>query len=70
MNPDEMVSNWPHLTLSDIHAALAYYYDHRKQIDDDIREGEEFVDKLRAGAPSVFEEVRQRHAEDDSVPPR
>ncbi len=70
MSPDEMVSIWPHLTLSDIHAALAYYYDHRKQIDDDIREGEEFADTLRAGAPSVFEEMRQRHAQDDPVPPR
>lgn len=70
MSPDEIVSNWPHLTLSDVHAALAYYYDHRKQIDDDIREGEEFVNKLRAGATSVLEEVRQGHAQDDSVPPR
>jgi uncharacterized protein (DUF433 family) len=29
MSPDEIVSTWPSLTLSDVHAALAYYYDHR-----------------------------------------
>ena len=51
MNPDEIVSTWPSLTLSDVHAALAYYYDHRERIDTDIREGEEFADKVRAGQP-------------------
>jgi uncharacterized protein (DUF433 family) len=29
MTPTEIVSKWPHLTLADIHAALAYYHDHR-----------------------------------------
>jgi uncharacterized protein (DUF433 family) len=70
MNPDEIVSTWPSLTLSDVHAALAYYYDHRAQIDAQIREGEESVEKHRAGQPSIFEKVRQRRldASNDSVP--
>jgi uncharacterized protein (DUF433 family) len=70
MNPDEIVSTWPSLTLSDVHAALAYYYDHRERIDTDIREGEEFADKVRAGQPSIFEKVRQRSADaaDDLLP--
>ena len=55
------------LTLAQVHAALAYYYDHREEIDADIREGEEFADRLRAGAPSIFEKARQQHAEDDSL---
>jgi uncharacterized protein (DUF433 family) len=66
LSPDEIVSKWPHLTLSDVHAALAYYYDHRQQIDDDIRQGEAFADQLRAGAPSIFEKARQRNAQDPS----
>jgi uncharacterized protein (DUF433 family) len=70
MNPDEIVSTWPSLTLSDVHAALAYYYDHRDQIDAEIREGEELVEKLRAGQPSIFEKARQRSldASNDPVP--
>ena len=52
MSPDEIVSV-PTIVLSDVYAALAYYHDHRDQIDREIREGEEFVEKLRAGAPSL-----------------
>jgi uncharacterized protein (DUF433 family) len=72
MNPNEIVSNYPTITLSDVHAALAYYYEHRERIDADIHEGEEAVDKLRAGQPSIFEKVRQRiaaDAKDDTLPP-
>src|SRR5580693_10673241 len=64
MSPDEIVSTYPTITLSDVHAALAYYYEHRERIDADIREGEEAVEKLRAGQPSIFEKVRQRFAAD------
>ncbi len=57
------------ITLSDVHAALAYYYDHRDQVDREIVEGDEFVRKLRAGAPSIFEELGAPKADatDDSL---
>jgi uncharacterized protein (DUF433 family) len=69
MSPDEIVSEYPTLTLSDVHTALAYYYDHRQEIDRDIQDGEQFVEKLRAGAPSIFEELKTRKADaaDDSI---
>src|SRR5690349_4996666 len=35
MSPDEIVSAFPTITLSDVYAALAYYHDHRGQIDAD-----------------------------------
>jgi uncharacterized protein (DUF433 family) len=69
MSPDEIVSAYPSLTLSDVHAALAYYYENREAIDADIREGKEFVEAVRAGQPSIFEKVRRRNATDDSLPP-
>jgi uncharacterized protein (DUF433 family) len=67
--PRQIVAEYPTLTLAEVHAALAYYHDHREQIEADIRAGEEFADQLRAGAPSVFEKLGQRHAADDSLPP-
>jgi uncharacterized protein (DUF433 family) len=69
MSPDEIVSEYPTITLSDVYAALAYYHDHREEIDREIREGEEFVEKFRAGAPSLFEELKSRKADaaDDSI---
>ena len=35
-SPEEVVREWPHLTLAMVHGALAYYYDHQPEIDADI----------------------------------
>jgi len=44
MSADEIAANLPHLSLSQVYAALSYYHDHRAQIDAEIREAdEEFV---------------------------
>src|SRR5688572_25098850 len=46
-SPAEMQTHWPHLTLAQIHAALAYYYDHKAEIDSQIeRERKEFEQVL------------------------
>lgn len=39
------------MTLADVYAALAYYFDHRVEIDKSIREGEAFVEALRERTP-------------------
>lgn len=35
---EEIARQYPHLSLSEIHSALAFYFDHREQIDQEIRE--------------------------------
>jgi uncharacterized protein (DUF433 family) len=40
------------LTLADVYAALAYYYDHRPEIEEAIKESESFVEALRQQIPS------------------
>jgi uncharacterized protein (DUF433 family) len=73
LSPDEIVSEHPSITLSDVHAALAYYYENRAQIDADIREGEKFVAEMKAKNPSLLQQkLRQRNADasNDPVPPR
>lgn len=71
LSPDEIVSGWPSLSLAEVHAALSYYYDHREQIDADILKGEEFVNQLRAGQPSILERIQQRRVDApvDPIPP-
>jgi uncharacterized protein (DUF433 family) len=69
MSPSEIVDQYPSISLAQVHAALAYYHGHRDEIEDDIREADEFVEKLRAGQPSIFERVRQRNAQNSSLPP-
>jgi uncharacterized protein (DUF433 family) len=52
---DEIVADFPQLDLADVYAALAYYHDHREQIDRDIREDHEFVQKQKSqSGPGVL----------------
>ncbi len=46
-SPDEIVNDFPHLTLADVHAALAYYYEHREEIDRQIKEAEQYAEAMR-----------------------
>lgn len=52
LTPDEILQSLPHLTQSQVHAALAYYFDHQKEIDHDLRRSAD-VDYWRG-------QVRQR----------
>lgn len=53
MTADEIASEYD-LTLGDVYAALAYYFDHREEIDGRIKEEEAFVEELRKRTPSVL----------------
>lgn len=52
LSPDEIVSAYPSLTLADIHAALAYYFDHREEIQEDLARDRELASELARQAPS------------------
>lgn len=39
--PEELVAKFSHLTLAQIHDALAYYYDNREDIDREMTENRE-----------------------------
>jgi uncharacterized protein (DUF433 family) len=47
-SPDEIVAEFPQLSLADVYAALAYYHDHREEIDRQIREDDELVAQMKA----------------------
>ena len=38
MSADEILTTLPHLTPSQLHSALAYYFDHQLEIDTDLTE--------------------------------
>jgi uncharacterized protein (DUF433 family) len=44
-SPDEIRRQHPHLTLAEVHAAMGYYYDHQPEIDAEISEELEEVDR-------------------------
>ncbi len=33
---EEIIRQYPHLSAAEVHAALAYYYDHREAIDEEL----------------------------------
>jgi len=67
-SPDEIVANIPSITVADVYAALAYYHDHRAEIDDDIRAEIDFVTKVESqGAPGILDRLRGKDAGSDSV---
>ena len=43
------------LTLAEVYAALAYYFDHREEIDRSIEASAAFVEAVRQRSPSVLE---------------
>ena len=51
-SPDEIVQAFPHLTLAQVHAALAYYYSHREAIDEEIASSDEILLKAKEAYPS------------------
>lgn len=59
MTPDEIASAYPQITLADVHAALAYYFDNTEAINRDIREDEELVASLKAtNGPNLLSELK------------
>lgn len=50
---DEIASEY-NLTLAEVYAALAYYFDHREEIDRSIREGEELAEEMKKKTPSLL----------------
>jgi hypothetical protein len=40
MSPEEIAEDYPHLTLAQVHAALAYYHANREEIEADIAQDE------------------------------
>lgn len=56
----EIRREYPHLSLGQIHSALAYYYDHKEEMDAEIRRGRRLADEMKAklGAGPVTEKLR------------
>jgi uncharacterized protein (DUF433 family) len=67
MTPDDVVSHVPSLTLADVHAALAYYFDHMVAIQEEMRTERALVKEFRGNHPSLVEaKLRQARLEEAS----
>ena len=62
---DEIASDYD-MTMADVYAALAYYFDHREEIDQSLEESGEFVNALRQQSSSKLQKKlrdRSQHGE-------
>lgn len=51
LTPDEIVRAHPHLSLSQIHEALAYFYEHIREMQEKIRKDSDYIQKLKKEYP-------------------
>ena len=56
MSPDEIVHHYPTITLADIYAALAYYWDHRDEIERAIAEEQSLLEEFLQGYTGPLQE--------------
>jgi len=50
LTPEQIAREHPSLSLAQVHAALAYYFDHREEIRGQMKRDEEFVARLQAAS--------------------
>jgi uncharacterized protein (DUF433 family) len=62
MSPKEIAAEYPAITLADVHAALAYYYDNQQEIADELRKADEWAEWVKANIPSkIPPDLREKH---------
>jgi uncharacterized protein (DUF433 family) len=57
-SPNEMHYQHPYLSLAQIHAAMAYYYDHQAELDEQIEKG--YREATDAAAQDADSPLRRR----------
>lgn len=60
MSADEIVDQLPGITLADVHAAMAYYYDHRDEVEADLRAELDTAARLAHLFPSKRADTRTK----------
>ncbi|MDA0836780.1 MAG: DUF433 domain-containing protein [Planctomycetota bacterium] len=56
LSPDQIVSDFPQLTLADVYAGMAYFWDNREKIREQMENAEEFVEEVKQRHPSRLQE--------------
>ena len=71
MTPAQVVAEYPHLTMAQVHAALAYYWSHESEIQKDIENEDKLIAELKtqAGKSPLQERLAELNATDDPLPP-
>jgi uncharacterized protein (DUF433 family) len=58
MSLEEIALDW-NVPLAAVYASMAYYYDHKAEIDQSFKDDEEFVRQLKAERGSLLDQLRE-----------
>ena len=65
---EQIVANFPQLTVADVYAALAYYLDNRKEIERQMEKAEQSAVRMEAEqGPTKFTRLRDKLLKDREV---
>ena len=56
LSPDEIVSQYPSISLADVYAALSYYHDHFNEIRKQMEDDEGVAKEMQAKMPSLVQQ--------------
>jgi uncharacterized protein (DUF433 family) len=65
-SPEAICKQYPHLSLAHVHAALAYYFEHKTELDAEIERQRQEAERLRE--ENMDSPVRRRLKEQGLVP--
>ncbi len=65
--PEEIVTDFPQLSLADVHAALTYYHDHRVEIEAEVQAERLEAERAKLSHPSKLLQKLTGH-DADSAP--
>lgn len=69
-SPADIVGEYPELSLADVHAAIAFYFDNRERIERDIANENAAYQALKASSPSkVTQRLEARDGNADQASP-
>lgn len=69
LSVDEILEHFPTITPSDVHAAMAYYWDHRDEIEAEIAADEAYVAEFRQRYPTGPLEEKLKRLRGEKRPP-
>jgi uncharacterized protein (DUF433 family) len=67
-SPDDIVSEFPELSLAKVHAALAYFWDHQAEIKAQMKEDRDLIEQIRGSAePGLLQRLAGKSTTGDTV---
>lgn len=69
MSPDQIVSEYPFLSLAQVHAALAYFFEHAEEIRRQVKVGRDEAERIKSSYPSkLAAKIADLQANGDTIP--